>query len=85
MEALKAPILSDILCNNFSSKYITKVIDANRSVYKKIKENIILKTILDDNFFDIFEFCFKNIKRISLKKYGLDKEKFLGEKRFIKQ
>ena len=80
LEALKTSTLSDILCNNVSSKYRTKDINANRNIYKKIEENIILKAILDEKFLVIFEFYFKNKKRISLKKYGLDKEMNLGEK-----
>ena len=35
---------------------------------------------MDENFLDIFELYFKNKKRISLKKYGLDKEMNLGPK-----
>ena len=79
-EDLKSSTLSDILCNNISSKYSTKDINTNRNIYKKIEENIILKKILDENFLDIFELYFKNKKRISLKKYGLDKEMNLGPK-----
>lgn len=80
LEALKTSKLSDILCNNISSKYKRIDINTNRNIYEKIKDNIILKAILDEIFMVIFDFYFKNIKRISLKKYDFDKEMNLGEK-----
>ena len=80
LDSLKTQTLSDIVCNNISSKYTTKDIDTNRKIYEKIKENEVLKKIFDEKYLVLFKFYFENKKRISLKVYDSDKEIFLGEK-----
>ena len=80
LENLKTSSLSDIICNKISSKYKTKDINTNKIIYEKIKENNVLKKIFDEGFLVFFEFYFKSKKRISLKKYGSEKEIFLPEK-----
>ena len=80
LDSLKTQTLSDIVCNNISSKYTRKDIDTNRKIYEKIKENEVLKKIFDENYLVLFKFYFENKKRISLKDYDSDKEIFLKEK-----
>ena len=80
LDSLKTQTLSDIVCNNISSKYTRKDIDTNRKIYEKIKENKVLKKIFDENYLVLFKLFFENKKRISLKDYGSDKEIFLTEK-----
>lgn len=79
-EQLKKKTLSEIICNNISDKYSKKDISTNRNIYEKIKENKILENIFKENFMVLFEFYFKNKRRINLKKYGIEKEIYLPEK-----
>ena len=78
-ESLKSSTLSDIVCNNISSKYTTKDINTNIKLYEKIKENSLLKKIFDEKFLVLFDCYYKNKKRISLEKYGSKKEICLPE------
>ena len=78
-ESLKNSTLSNIVCNDLSKKYKTKDNNNNKKLYEKIKENSLLKKIFDEKFLVLFDWYYKNKKRISLKKYGSKKEIYLPE------
>ena len=78
-ESLKNSTLSSIVCNDISKKYKTKDKKTNKILYEKIRENCLLKKIFDEKFLVLFDCYYKNKKRISLKKYGSNKEICLPE------
>ena len=78
-ESLKNSTLSSIVCNDISKKYKTKDKKTNNILYEKIRENSLLKKIFDEKFLVLFDCYYKNKKRISLKKYGSNKEICLPE------
>ena len=72
IKSLKKKTLSEIICNNISSKYRFKK-SYNRELYEKIRENDILSRILDENYYIVFKTIYlKNKRTIDLKKYGLN-------------
>lgn len=80
-ESLKGKKLSDIICNEISNKYKNKDSNENKKIYEKIKDKKVLKNLFDENYLIFFkDVYYKSQKRISLYKYGLQKEIILSEK-----
>ena len=73
-EKLKDQNLSYIINNNISYKYKNINIDTNKILYKEIKDDKIIKNLLEENYLTFFEnVYYKSEKTFNLKKYGLDK------------
>lgn len=79
LDELKTKKISDIICNDISSKY-KKDKKTNLKIYEKIKKNEILNVILNQNYLEPFDIYYKSKKIINLKNYGLDKEIILSDK-----
>jgi hypothetical protein len=75
IKELKNKKLSDIICSQISKKYKNYNSNFNTEIYNKIKDNDILKNLLNENYLTFFKniYC-KSEKTINLKKYGLEKE-----------
>ena len=75
IKELKNKKLSDIICSQISKKYKNYNSNFNTEIYNKIKDNNILKNLLNENYLTFFKniYC-KSEKTINLKKYGLEKE-----------
>ena len=75
IKELKNKKVSDIICSQISKKYKNYNSNFNTEIYNKIKDNDILKNLLNENYLTFFKniYC-KSEKTINLKKYGLEKE-----------
>ena len=75
IKELKNKKVSDIICSQISKKYKNYNSNFNTEIYNKIKDNDILKNLLNENYLTFFKniYC-KSEKTINLKKYRLEKE-----------
>lgn len=79
LDELKTKKISDIICNDISSKY-KKDKNVNRIIYEKIKGNEIINNILNRNYLEPFDIYYKSKKIINLEDDGSNKEIILSEK-----